>query len=66
MPPDIAMVLAAGRGERMRPLTDYTPKPLVEIAGRSLVERCLDLVQAGGIARAVVNTHYLAEQIEAR
>lgn len=59
-----AMVLAAGRGERMRPLTENTPKPLVAVAGRALLDRLLDRLAAGGISRAVVNIHHLADQIE--
>lgn len=61
-----AMVLAAGKGMRMRPLTDRLPKPLVEVAGRSLLDRLLDRLAQGGIGRAVVNVHHLADQIEAR
>jgi MurNAc alpha-1-phosphate uridylyltransferase len=58
------MVLAAGFGERMRPLTDRMPKPLVPVAGRPLVDHVLDRLAAAGIERAVVNVHYLADQIE--
>jgi len=61
--PDSAMVLAAGLGKRMRPITDRIPKPLVEIGGRSLLDRALDRLEDAGIARAVVNAHHLAEQI---
>lgn len=63
---DTAMVLAAGEGRRMRPLTDRRPKPLAEIAGASLLDRLLDRLAAAGIARAVVNVHHLADQIEER
>tara|TARA_Y100001960_G_C14416463_1_gene700702 strand:- start:7 stop:714 length:708 start_codon:yes stop_codon:yes gene_type:complete len=56
-----AMVLAAGRGERMRPLSDHTPKPLIEIAGRSMLDRMLD--RLSGCNRVVVNTWHLADQI---
>jgi len=62
--PRTAMVLAAGFGERMRPLTDRMPKPLVSVAGRPLIDHVLDRLAAAGIERAVVNVHYLADQIE--
>ena len=62
--PRTAMVLAAGFGERMRPLTDRMPKPLVAVAGRPLIDHVLDRLAAAGIERAVVNVHYLADQIE--
>lgn len=63
---DTAMVLAAGEGRRMRPLTDRKPKPLVAVEGRSLLDRLLDRLAAAGIRRAVVNVHHLADQIEER
>ena len=59
------MVLAAGRGERLRPLTDSTPKPLIEIDGRSLLDRTLDGLARAGVERAVVNVSHLADRIEA-
>lgn len=62
--PQTAMVLAAGLGTRMRPLTDTTPKPLVQLAGRPLLDHVLDRIRDAGISRAVVNVHYLADQIE--
>jgi MurNAc alpha-1-phosphate uridylyltransferase len=63
--PKVAMVLAAGLGKRMRPITDTLPKPLVEIAGRTLLDRGLDSLAEAGVERAVVNVHYLPDQIEA-
>ncbi len=61
---DIAMVLAAGLGTRMRPLTANRPKPLVVLDGRTLLDRVLDKLHEAGISRAVVNVHYHADQIE--
>jgi MurNAc alpha-1-phosphate uridylyltransferase len=58
------MVLAAGRGKRMRPLTATTPKPLVEVAGRALVDHVLDRLAGVGVEKAVVNVHYLADLVE--
>ena len=61
--PRTAMVLAAGLGTRMRPLTDTKPKPLIEVAGKPLLDHVLDRLADAGVERAVVNVHYLAEQI---
>jgi MurNAc alpha-1-phosphate uridylyltransferase len=58
-----AMVLAAGLGLRMRPLTDHMPKPLVQVAGRALLDHVLDKLGDAGVAEAVVNVHYLPDQI---
>lgn len=62
--PKKAMVLCAGLGKRMRPLTQTCPKPLLEIRGRSLVDRIADRLVEAGIEEAVVNLHYLGEQLE--
>lgn len=60
-----AMVLAAGIGSRMRPLTDERPKALVEVAGRTLIDRVLDRLVEAGVETAVVNVHHFADQMEA-
>ena len=59
-----AMVLAAGLGERMRPLTLRMPKPLVPLAGRPLIDHVLDRLAGAGVETAVVNVHYLPDQLE--
>lgn len=60
-----AMVLAAGLGTRMRPLTEQRPKPLLELGGRSLLDHALDRLQAAGVTQVVVNAHWFGEQVEA-
>ncbi len=60
-----AIVLAAGRGERMRPLTDTSPKPLLQVHGKPLMQHHLEALAAGGFASALINTAWLGEQIEA-
>lgn len=59
------MVFAAGLGTRMRPITDKTPKPLVDVGGKALMDHMLDRFAEAGVERAIVNVHYLADQIEA-
>jgi N-acetyl-alpha-D-muramate 1-phosphate uridylyltransferase len=61
-----AMVLAAGRGNRMRPLTDHTPKPLLPVHGKPLMLWLMDALQASGFQRVLVNTAWLGEQIAER
>ena len=63
--PTTAMVLAAGLGTRMRPLTDDKPKALVEVAGKPLIDHVLDRLRDAGVRRAVVNVHHFADQMEA-
>lgn len=63
--PGTAMIMAAGKGTRMMPLTATRPKPLVEVAGTALLDHVLDLLRGAGVGRIVVNVHYLADQIEA-
>lgn len=61
-----AMILAAGRGERMRPLTDVAPKPLLEVQGKPLMQWPMEALAAGGFTRQLANTAWLGEQIEQR
>jgi N-acetyl-alpha-D-muramate 1-phosphate uridylyltransferase len=63
--PRTAMVMAAGLGKRMRPLTATRPKPLVEVAGKALLDHVLDRLRSAGVERVVVNVHYLADALEA-
>ena len=62
--PHTAMVLAAGLGTRMRPLTDTCPKPLIEVGGKRLMDRMIDPLIEAGVQRIVVNVHWLADQVE--
>jgi MurNAc alpha-1-phosphate uridylyltransferase len=63
--PTTAMVMAAGLGKRMRPLTATRPKPLIEVAGKALLDHVLDRLRAAGVKKVVVNVHYLADALEA-
>lgn len=63
-PLDTAMVFAAGLGTRMRPITNTLPKPLVQIGGKAMLDHMLDRLAEGGVTRAIVNVHHLADQIE--
>lgn len=63
--PRRAMVLAAGLGTRMRPITEHTPKPLIEVGGRTMLDRALDHLDAAGIDEVVVNVHHLADTVRA-
>jgi len=63
--PETAMVMAAGLGKRMRPLTATRPKPLVEVAGKALIDHVFNRLRSAGVKRAVVNVHYLADALEA-
>ena len=63
--PGTAMIMAAGKGTRMMPLTADKPKPLVQVAGTTLLDHVLDLLRTAGVGRIVVNVHYFADQIEA-
>ncbi len=59
-----AMLLAAGLGTRMRPLTDHTPKPLIRVAGKPLIQYALERLRAAGVRKVVMNVHWLADQLE--
>lgn len=63
--PADAMVMAAGLGKRMRPLTATRPKPLIEVAGQTLLDHTLEHLKTAGVKRAIVNVHYLADALEA-
>src|SRR6185312_13592568 len=63
--PRTAMVMAAGLGKRMRPLTATKPKPLIEVVGKPLLDHVLEKLRAAGVAKVVVNVHYLADAVEA-
>ncbi|MEP3421055.1 MAG: nucleotidyltransferase family protein [Erythrobacter sp.] len=61
---DTAMIMAAGMGKRMRPLTASTPKPMVRVAGSPLIDHALNRLEDAGVANAVINVHYLADALE--
>jgi len=63
--PRTAMVMAAGLGKRMRPLTATKPKPLIEVGGKPLLDHVLEKLRAAGVKKVVVNVHYLADAVEA-
>jgi MurNAc alpha-1-phosphate uridylyltransferase len=63
--PTTAMVLAAGIGSRMRPLTDDRPKALVEVGGKAMIDHILDRLEAAGVTTAVINVHHFADKMEA-
>ncbi|MBI1259482.1 MAG: NTP transferase domain-containing protein [Chloroflexi bacterium] len=62
--PDHAFILAAGKGTRLRPYTDSCPKPLVEVDGRTLIDRTLDKLEEAGVTKVTVNLHYMANLLE--
>jgi N-acetyl-alpha-D-muramate 1-phosphate uridylyltransferase len=64
MPINTAMILAAGLGTRMRPITNTMPKPLIKVAGKALIDYIFDSCRVGGVTQAIVNVHYLADQME--
>src|SRR3954454_255329 len=63
--PHTAMIMAAGLGKRMRPLTATTPKPLISVGGKPLLDHVLEKLRAAGVRKVVVNVHYLADAVEA-
>ena len=63
--PKTAMIMAAGLGKRMRPLTATKPKPLIEVGGKALLDHVLEKLRAAGVRKVVVNVHYLADALEA-
>ena len=63
--PHTAMIMAAGLGKRMRPLTATRPKPLIEVNGKALLDHVLEQLRAAGVTKVVVNVHYLADALEA-
>lgn len=62
--PQTGMVLAAGRGTRMRPLSAITPKPLIPVAGKAMIDRAMEALTLADVKRCVVNVHYLADLVE--
>ena len=61
--PDTAIMLAAGLGKRMRPITETMPKPLVKVSGKPLIDWGLDALAGAGVENTIVNVHYLADQL---